>query len=887
MTHCARLTYGGILVGLIGLGSFPLLAQSNLLDTTVRVERKMTVQEIFDQLEAQPTVLLAYSESYVDVQQTVLFTSATLTLRDLLNHVSRITRTTYQVRGNQIIFGRSKRRYTVSGYVRGAQSGEDLIGATIGDVRSAAGTTSNTYGFYSLTLPADSIHLRCSYVGHTPWELTGRLMRDTVININLPDNAMLAEVTVMATGPPRRLVPEPTYELPIPFTQLRAIPSLLGEVDVLKSLQHVPGVQAGKDGGANFYVRGGSPDQNLILLDGVPVYNTSHLFGFFSVFNADAVNTTRFLKSGMPARYGGRLSSVTDISLKEGNRYGFHGAGGVGLLASHLMLEGPIGSPRTSFLVSARRTYPGVLSKPAEIVTDVYQLDRYHFYDLTAKVNHAFSQRDQVYFSTYLGQDRILPETLEISPPEVIPSGNDTLPDGYSSDLDFTEGGRWGNVTTALRWNHVYDHRLFSNLTLTHSRYRYEYQILEKRGWASAEGVTVRDYDFHRRSRLHDWAVQLDIDFSPSPQHHIRGGAGFTYHTFDPGNIRNTWVENEVVTLDRTYASPTLFATEVNGYLEDDVQLATYWQANVGVRWGGFWSDQQHYARWQPRLALRYQPGNTRWQVSYDRTTQFIHQLTNLAIALPSDLWVPTTDRIPPEMADQWALAYQPSVESAYTVQTEAYYKRMHNVLEYQGPLTLYEDDIRRLSDWQDQVVTGRGVSYGWEVLLKKPRGRFTGWAGYTWSRSRRQFDAIDRGAWFPFKYDRRHAVDLGGTFHWNDNIEVSWGWSCASGFAVTLPTAVYQEQPGRSYTDIVVYKSRNSERTRATHRLDVGIAFRKQTRWGERTWEFSVYNAYDRRNPFSVYVTQESKPFAPDKLRFWQTSLFSLVPSVNYRFKF
>ena len=546
----------GTLLGLIGFGALPAYGQDALLDTTVRIDSlRITLGEVLVRLELVEGLQLAYREDRMNLGQTITCTTTNPTVGDLLDRISQATRTTYQYVGQQIVFRQEKERYTISGYIRSAQSGEDLIGAAVSDARRSVGTTSNSYGFYSLTLPADSVRLQGTYVGYATLDLPVWLTRDTVINLALPDSEMMAEVVVTAARSPQRLVPEPTYGLPISSTQLQAVPTLLGEADVLKNLQHLPGVQTGKDGGASLYVRGGSPDQNQILLDGVPVYNASHLFGFFSVFNADAVNTTRFIKSAIPARYGGRLSSVVDISLKEGNRHGFHGAGSVGLLASHLMLEGPLGSERTSFLVSARRSYMDVLSRPLEqiVTNNAYEWLSYRFYDLTAKVNHTFSQRDQLYVSLYLGQDHLPPEDITLRPLEVIPADNDTLPDEYPSDSNFTEGLRWGNVTTALRWNHVYNDRLFSNLTLTRSRYHFRYQVLEKYAQVTSDGVDREEVDFYRSSGISDWAAQLDVDFLPSPRHHVRAGAGFTYHAFELGAIRSTQVSNDTIRLDKRY----------------------------------------------------------------------------------------------------------------------------------------------------------------------------------------------------------------------------------------------------------------------------------------------------------------------------------------------
>ena len=865
------------LLWIVGRGGTPLYAQEEVLDEPVTLENtNASVQQILLQLKAA-NIQIAYSESYLNVSQTVRLPRATLTLRELLNVIGQATNTTYQVRDGQIIFRKKDARYTISGYIRNAGSGEDLIGANVWSARSAVGTGSNDYGFYSLTLPADTVRLQCSYVGHATQQATFVLSADTVINWNLTEE-MLAEVIVSASN--TQFVEEQTYDMPVPTSVLLSMPTLLGEVDVLKSLQRLPGVQAGNDGGAGLYVRGSSPDQNLILLDGVPVYNATHLFGFFSAFNPDAVNHVQFYKDGFPARYGGRLASVVDVHLKEGNRQEFQGSAAIGLLSTRLTLEGPLFSEKTSFLVSGRYAHLWPVTK---LIGRINRADDllYSFHDVTAKINHTFSHRDQLYLSTYFGQDHLYSgyeREYEIGNPY------QRIESGYGECL------QWGNITTALRWNHVFNRRLFSNLTATYSRYQFQYQEQRVSNTFDIGEQLTQNYQLNalRHSGIQDWAARVDFDYLPHPGHHIRFGAGAIQHTFQPGAIRYFYQKGEVVT-DTVYHAPLTLGWENDVFAEDDIQISSSVNLNVGMRLTSFGVDQRLYWAWQPRFSLHYQPtAATHWQASYTRMAQFMHLLTNPSTALPSDLWLPTTRRIAPEIAHQWTLGVQRSL-SHYSFQVEAYYKTMQNVIEYkEGGFSFYDG----IFDWEERVASGQGRSYGIETMVQRTTDRLSGWLSYSWSKSERQFDEINQGQWFPFKYDRRHEVDVGGVFHWKEYINVSWGWGFATGFALTLPTVIFAEKalaPDDSYQydDVVVYGVRNSQRTRVTHRLDVSISFRKAKRWGERTWEFGLYNVYSRKNPFSVSFYQDGYQDRSSRFQFYQTSLFPILPSVSYRFTF
>ncbi|MGB3849965.1 MAG: TonB-dependent receptor [Tunicatimonas sp.] len=861
-------------------------AQGTLDESVALSATNPAVQQLFEQLKATQGLRLAYSESYLNLEQRVRLPSAEPTIRELLDAIGQATNTTYELRNGQIIFRKRQATYTISGYIRDAASGEDLIGASIWRHSSRAsdpsaeitlGTSSNAYGFYSLTLPAtDTLRLRCSYVGHAPQVFTVALRQDTIVNWKLSDET-LAEVTVRSA--PYASAPV-QMNLPVAVPALLQVPTLLGEVDLMKGLQRLPGVGSGTDGSAQLYVRGSSPDHNLLLLDGVPIYNATHLFGFFSVFNADAINNVSFYKGGFPARYGGRLASVVDVQLKEGSREKLQGASATGLLSSRLMLEGPLFNKNMSFLVSGRYGHPGPITRLISAVTGEANSSLYSFYDLTAKLNYSLSHRNQFYLSTYVGQDHLGNEYSY---------SNSGFGQDEERDERAKERIRWGNRTTALRWNHVYHHRLFSNVTLTHSRYRFVLRE-EERAEVRRPGVPLFTYqvDKQRRSEIRDLAAKVDFDYLPHPNHHVRFGSSVISHTFQPNTIDLRYHTNEQVALDTAYGNRPQRGVESDIYAEDEIQLTPLVTMNAGLRLGGFWVDGATYWRAQPRLSVQYQPsGATVWQVSYARMAQFMHLLANPALNLPTDQWLPTTRRLAPETAQQWTLGYQRKLGAAYTFQAEAYYKDLRNIIEYkEGGFELYDDVL----DWEDRVASGRGRSYGLELLGQRTTGRLTGWLGYTLARSERQFSELNDGAWFPFRYDHRHQIDFGGVFHWKERVDVSWGWGLASGFAVTLPTVAFTEVVPSDYDygarQRVVFGARNGQRTRATHRLDVSISFRKPKRWGERTWEFGLYNAYSRRNPFmiSFYGRRWNDN---DIFTFYQTSLFPVLPMVSYRFKF
>lgn len=767
-------------------------------------------------------------------------------------------------------------RATINGYVKDSATGEVLIGATILHKASMAGTTANVHGFYSITLKADTATLIYSYVGYQPVRVNLTLRRDTSVNINLISAGQLEEVVIDATRGDEIQELTRMSSMVVTSDQIKSLPAFLGEVDVLKVIQLMPGVKS-SEGSTGLYVRGGGPDQNLMLLDGVPVYNASHLFGFFSVFNADAINRVELIKGGFPARYGGRLSSVIDINMKDGNMKEFHGEGSIGIIAAKVAVEGPIVKDKTSFLVSGRRTYADILAWPFIKAAPDDVRAGYFFHDFNAKVNHIIDQRNRIYLSSYFGDDKAYTRFRD----------EYTMPDGITVASREEAGLRWGNVITALRWNHVAGPRLFSNLTTTYSKYRFN--IFTEFEQASAPGHPGEYYYAAYNSGIRDWAAKLDFDFLPTPDHYIRFGGHSIWHLFSPG----AFATQSNVEPDTIVGARKVFANELSAYIEDDFRLGTNLKVNAGVHASAFLVEDRFYYSVQPRIAARLLMGKEfSVKASYASMTQYIHLLTNAGLGLPTDLWVPATARVSPQQANQLALGAARSFRKMYELSVETYYKKMLNLIEYREGASF----INVQDDWQDNVVTGGiGESYGAEVLLQKKSGDLTGWVGYTLSRTDRKFDELNFSRWYPYKYDRRHDLSVALSHNWNKRLDFSAAWVYGTGNAITLPIAFYYG-PERSatgtpaqFSQINYYGNRNGFRMRSYHRLDLSISFIKKKKWGERRWTIAVYNTYNRRNPFymDVGVVRDGPPQNPSRPAFLQYSLFPVIPSVAYSFKF
>ena len=793
----------------------------------------------------------------------------------------------------------SQQKYTISGFINDKENGESLIGVNVLVKEKLVGTTSNTYGFYSLTLPEGTYEVSFTYIGFETQTKSINLNKNVSFNIDLGTGSTdIDEVTIVA----EETVVERTQTsiVEVPVQQIKNIPALLGEVDVLKAIQLLPGVQSGGEGTSGFYVRGGGPDQNLILLDGVPVYNASHLFGFFSVFNADAIKNVRLTKGGYPARFGGRLSSVLEIDMKEGNMKKIEGEGSIGLISSKLTLQGPIIKDKTSFIVSGRRTYIDILAQPLIKNANNGNPGGYYFYDLNAKLNHKISEKDRLYLSAYLGKDRFY----------LTDSNNDDFIDqdlNYESTSENDFGLDWGNVTSCLRWNHLFSNKLFANTTLTYSKYQFNTLIDSRSSTSSPFQLSKDTTHFNYFSGVKDYGAKIDFDYLPNPNHYIKFGLNYVRHNFYPGSFElylstferdSLGVETYIVPYDTTFNfSEALESNDAFFYLEDDIRVNDQLKINLGMHLGYFNTNNKTYYSFQPRFSSRYLV-NKDWSIkaSYAEMQQNIHLLTSSGAGLPTDIWVPSTDSVPPQYSKQLAMSVNKNfLNGLLEVSIEGYYKQMNDLITLKPGA-----EIIGFEDWKNKVDTnGVGRSYGAELFVQKKKGKTTGWIGYTLSFSERKFENVNFGRWYPYKYDRRHDFSIVMAHKFSDNFDIGLTWVYGTGNNMTFLEARYPTVningntngiDEGSVNEIEYFPTRNNLRLPAYHRLDIGLNFHKKTRWGERTISVGAYNLYNRKNPFFLSINDKTQvqngvPVSTRVVQ--QTSLFPIIPSISYKFKF
>jgi hypothetical protein len=750
---------------------------------------------------------------------------------------------------------------TISGYVSDRKTQEKIIGAIIYDAKTKLGTITNNFGFYSLTLPSDSVNLLISYIGFTPQYLSFLLNKDVPLNIDLSLSNQLQTIEILADESERIEERTRMSTINIPIEQIKKVPALLGEVDVLKVLQLLPGVKSGGEGTSGLYVRGGGPDQNLILLDGAPIYNASHLFGFFSTFNADAIKNVELTKGGFPARYGGRLSSVIDINMKEGNMRKYNVEGSVGFIASKILIEGPIFKDKTSFLFTARRTYLDLLLDPIiGAATIGGGSGGYYFYDLNLKVNHKFSDKDKLFLSLYKGLDNFYFST-----------GAATGETSYGGYI------KWGNAIGSARWNHVFNSQLFCTTGLAYTQYLFgigqELKDLKNDTKESANYF----------SGINDWAGKINFDYMPNPNHNVKFGTNYIYHTFKTGaeQYKTSGFDRNI---DSISGNPDIFATELNLYAEDDWRINPKLKINVGIHAAGFLVQNSFYKSLQPRFTGRYLlPNNWSVKASYASMMQFIHLLSNSNVGLPTDLWVPATKLIKPQQSYQGAFGFAKSFKNnAFEFSAEGYYKEMKNIIDYLDGANF----IGGSNDWEKKVAQGIGWSYGAEFLIQKKKGKLNGWIGYTLSWTNRQFTQINEGKIYPYKYDRRHDISIVAIYKLSNKLDVSSTWVYGTGNAISLPLQSYAAvvDPGSSLNnEVQYYGGKNNYRMAPYSRMDVSVNKHKKKKWGRVTWSFGVYNLYNRQNPYFLYFARND--FGVQQLK--QVSLFRLIPSISYSFKF
>ncbi|MBC7923469.1 MAG: TonB-dependent receptor [Ferruginibacter sp.] len=759
-------------------------------------------------------------------------------------------------------------KVTVNGYVRDAASGEALIGATVFVKELATGTATNGYGFYSLTLPPGDYLLTYRYLGYeslsNPLALTGNLTRD----VNLSDQRVqMKEVVIAADKPDDNVKSTDMSVNKLDIRTIRMMPALLGEVDVVRSIQLLPGVSTVGEGASGFNVRGGGVDQNLILLDEAPVYNSSHLFGFFSVFNPDAVKDIKLLKGGIPAQYGGRLSSLLDVRMKEGNSKRLTASGGIGTVSSRLTVEAPLVKDKSSFIVAARRSYADLLLK----VNPEQANNQAYFYDLSAKVNYTINENNKVYASGYFGKD-------------VFKFG-----DEFRTD--------WGNATATVRWNHLFSKRLFANFTGIYSNYDYRL------------GVPTGSEGFDWKSNIVNYSTKADFTYYLNPKNTINFGASAILYRFQPAKI--TPLGGNSIFIPRVLNPQR--ATEYALYLDDEQVLSSRLSVQYGLRLSMFDylgaatvydyvgpdgfrktpanprtfgknESVRRYANLEPRASARYTLTETSsLKASYHRMAQYIHLISNTTAASPLDVWSPSTSNIRPEIADQVALGYFRNFrDDAYEFSVETFYKTMSNQVDYiNGADLLLNDNL------EGELLYGQGRAYGAEFYLKKNAGKLTGWVSYTLSRSERQINGINLGRWYPNKYDKTHNLAVVGLYALNERWTLSGNFAYGTGVATTFPNGRYEQ--GGVVVPHNTTDSRNNYRVPAYHRVDVAATLQGRKKAGRRwesNWVFSVYNLYARRNAFTVYFRQnEDNPNRTEAVRL--SVLGTVLPSVTYNFNF
>jgi hypothetical protein len=755
----------------------------------------------------------------------------------------------------------SQIKYTVSGTVRDKTTGESLIGATVlllEQPRSAA--SSNAYGFYSISAPAGNYTMIISFTGYQADTLKIVLNRNLLLPVELGNSAIaLREVEVNARKKDDNVTKPIMGVQKLSMNEIKNIPVLFGEKDILKTIQLLPGIKSTGDGNSGFYVRGGASDQNLILLDEATVYNASHLLGFFSTFNSDAIKDVTVYKEGMPAEYGGRLSSVLDVKMNDGNNKQYGVSGGIGLIASRVNIEGPLVKDEGSFIVSARRTYADLFLKLSRDTT--VNRNKLYFYDLNAKVNYRINKNNRIYLSGYFGRDVL----------------------GFSNLF----GIQWGNSTGTARWNHVFNSRLFSNTSFIYSNYNYLINL------------NSTNNNINITSKIEDFALKEDLQYYANPENKINIGFNIIHHTISPGiadasagssfnsfSLQKKYSLESAVYISHEW-TPISNLHIVYGLRLTDFSIFgpgsfyTYDQNGNTIRTSTYPSGRivKTYFNPEPRFSASYLlTQGSSVKISYTRNIQNLHLLSNSNSSNPTDLWIASSNNVQPEIADQESIGYYRNFnENKFEFSSELYYKSMQNQIDYKNGA-----ELRANENVESQLLFGKGRAYGWELFFKKKYGKLTGWVGYTLSKTELQFDGINNGNWYPARQDITHDVSIVGIYQASKKWTLSATWVYSTGNAVTFPNGKYDV----SGQIVFYYTQRNAYRMPPYHRLDLGATLTtRKTAKSERSWTFSVYNAYDRANPYFIQFQQD--PNDATKTQAVQYSLFKIVPSVTYNFKF
>ncbi|MEQ1745204.1 MAG: TonB-dependent receptor [Saprospiraceae bacterium] len=764
-----------------------------------------------------------------------------------------------------LVLGLSAQTATISGRLTDAKTGENLIGATVEAVGLQKGNVSNEYGFYSFTLPSgsDSVVLRFNYLGYqSAFRTILPAPGNTALNVALlPEDAVLEEVVIRANVLEDKVKSTEMSVATLTMREAKALPALFGEVDIIKIIQLKPGVTGGTEGSTGIFVRGGGRDQNLIVLDEAIVYNPDHLFGFFSTFNSDAVKDVKLFKGGFPSQYGGRLSSVIDVRMKEGNNQEYDVTGGIGLISSRLTIEGPIQRDKSSFLISGRRTYADLITrainKANEKTPDYNPIPDYYFYDLNTKVNFTLGEHDRLYLSGYFGRD-------------VFTFQNESF--NFLFD--------WGNATGTARWNHVFGPKLFSNTTFTFSDYQYRIRNV------------LEGFSFNLGSNIRDANVKVDFYYQPNNEHTVRFGGNATYHQFTVARLQFGSDDGRV----NFQSGQDFTGMEYGLYVADEWAATHRLKFNFGARMSAWKNGPAFYANVEPRASANYSLAEN-WSVkaSYARMNQYVHLLASSGLSLPTDIWYPSTEGVKPETSDQIAVGTSYLFDKKWLITWESWYKWLQNQVDFIDGAELFGNN-----ELERELTIGRGYAFSpLELEIEKREGRLTGWIGYTLAWVRRgEFPVINRGEYYAPPFDPRHNLNIVAMYDLNRRWQLTATLSYKSGNAAWLPVGrlSFQDVAGSRLRPVLpIYGDRNTFRYPAYMRLDLGIVYRWKTRRSEQDLTLSIYNALDRRNTFFIYLDPEFEQTnvggqiieTPVRIAAKQVSLFPILPSITWNFKF
>ncbi len=753
---------------------------------------------------------------------------------------------------------------TIRGYVTDALTTENLINATVRIQNTQNAVYTNQFGYYNISAKkGDTITLVVFYLGYNPEYKTLRIKQNSQINFKLIENNNLDSIIISAEKQINQTLETGTHQ--IHTSQIKLLPSLGCENDILKTVQLMPGIQTGNEGSNGLYVRGGNTDENLILLDDVPLYNVNHIGGFISVFNPDAINSAKIIKSGFPAKYGGRLSSVLDIRMNDGNLNKFSGNFSISPITSNFSINGPIKKDTTSFILSARALYLGLLAQPITFLQFDGSSLGYNFYDVNFKLKHKINYKNHIYLSFYQGKDNSIYKL------------NNFL------TFNTTIGGlnnSWGNKLVAFRWNHIFNSNLFLNTTIAYTNYQYSKKTDLK------NTIDNESYFYLFKTGINDFILKTHLEYFINNKLKINAGINNNLHNFTPAYSQYKF-KNDNETIDTTYRNESVYGFDNNIYLEANYSPFNFLSSNIGIRINDYYVENKHFISYEPRILLILKLNSTSSiKTSYAKNQQNIHLITSSSATLPMDIWATSNRNLPPSNSEQITAGFYKSFKKRiFEFSIETYYKKSTNIVAFKEGATY----LSIIGDWTDKLENnGIGKSYGIEFLIQKKQGKTTGWISYTLSRATRQFENINYNKIYPFKYDRLHNLNIVLTQNLGKNKILSANWIFGSGYPFTLPIARYEihneilNDTWLPSNQAIIYADRNSYRMRAYHRLDIAISFNKEKKRGTRTWKISIYNVYNRKNPYFYF-----SKYTNGTWQIYQQSLFPIIPTFSYSFKF